>query len=126
MPPAQTGPDYPYGSTPLRPQWRDRWAQGLSFAVVACAGTSLSIYQHAWPLERMALMIIFPALLGITLAFAPDPPTMISRLAKRLTVAGCAIGTLSGPWLAPMILAVPALLASSVAIGWLYGQRRGG
>jgi len=43
-----------------------------------------------------------------------------------LTVAGCAIGTLSGPWLAPMILAVPALLASSVAIGWLYGERRRG
>ena len=126
MPPAQTGPDYPYGSMPLRPQWRNRWAQGLSFVVVVCAGSSLLINQHAWPLERMALTVLFPALLGITLAFAPDPPALISRLAKRLTVAGCAIGTFSGPWLAPMILAVPALLASSVAIGWLYGERRRG
>lgn len=122
MPPAPNGPDYPHGSTPLRPQWRERWAQGLSFMVVACAGVSVLVHHGVWPIERIALTILFPALLGITLAFAPDPPALISRLAKRLTVAGCAIGTLSGPWLAPMILAVPLLLASSVAIGWLYGE----
>lgn len=126
MPHVPTGPDYPYGSTPLRPQWRDRWAQGLSLIVVACTGISLLIHQGGWPLERMALTIVLPALLGITLAFAPDPPALISRLAKRLTVAGCAIGTLSGPWLAPMILAVPVLLASSVAIGSFYGDRSRG
>jgi hypothetical protein len=65
-------------------------------------------------------------LLGITLAFAPDPPALVSRLAKRLTVAGCAIGTLAGPWLAPTILAVPALLAFSVAIGWFCEDRHNG
>jgi hypothetical protein len=94
MPPIQTGPDYPYGSTPLRPQWTDRWAQVLSLAIVFCAVLSLAIHAGDWPIERLALMIIFPALLGITLAFAPDPPALISRLAKRLTVAACAIGTL--------------------------------
>ena len=124
MPHVQSGLDYPYGSTPLRPQWRERWAQGLVLIVLVCASGSLLTHRDIWPLERMALTIIFPALLGITLAFAPDPPTLISRLAKRLTVAGCAIGTLSGPWLAPMILAVPALLASSVAIGWFFENRR--
>ena len=123
MPHVQPAPDYPYGSTPLRPQWRERWAQGLALIVLVCASISLLAHRDIWPLERMALTIVLPALLGITLAFAPDPPTLISRLAKRLTVAGCAIGALSGPWLAPMILAVPALLASSVAIGWFCEDR---
>lgn len=123
MSPIQTGPDYPYGTTPLRPQWTDRWAQVLSLAIIACTISSLAIHARNWPIERLALMIIFPALLGITLAFAPDPPALISRLAKRLTVAGCAIGTFAGPWLAPLILAVPALLALSVAIGSAYEKR---
>jgi hypothetical protein len=47
----------------------------------------------------------------------------VSRLAKRLTVAGCAIGTFAGPWLAPMILAVPLLLTLSVAIGLILEKR---
>jgi hypothetical protein len=126
MPHVQTGPDYPYGSTPLRPQWRERRTQGLSLIVVLCMGLSLLIHRGIWPIERMALMIVFPALLGITLAFAPDPPALVSRLAKRLTVAGCAIGTLAGPWLAPMILAAPALLTLSVAIGWFREDRHNG
>jgi hypothetical protein len=120
---AEVSPDYPYGSSPLRPQWHDRWARGLSPLVMACMGVSLFAHLPVWPVERLALMIILPALLGITLAFAPDPPALISRLAKRLTVAGCALGTLSGPWLAPMILAVPILLALSVAIGSHYEKR---
>jgi hypothetical protein len=99
---------------------------GLSLIVVLCMGLSLLIHRGIWPIERMALMIVFPALLGITLAFAPDPPALVSRLAKRLTVAGCAIGTLAGPWLAPTILAVPALLAFSVAIGWFCEDRHNG
>jgi hypothetical protein len=123
MPPIQTGPDYPYGSTPLRPQWRDRWAQGLALAAVTCAGISLAIHAGIWPIEHLALMIVLPALLGITLAFAPDPPALVSRLAKRLTVAGCALGTFAGPWLAPLILAVPALLALSVLIGSVFEKR---
>lgn len=121
-----TGPDYPYGSLPLRPQWREPWAQGLATVVVISAGISLLMHYQKWPLEHLALMVIFPALLGITLSFAPDPPAVISRIAKRLTVVGCAIGTLSGPWLAPMILALPALLAASVVIGSLRGGRSGG
>jgi hypothetical protein len=124
MPPIQPGPDYPYGSTPLQPQWRDRWARILSLLVLACTGLSLALHRGVWPIERVALMIALPAALGITLAFAPDPPALISRLAKRMTVAGCAIGTLSGPWLALMILAVPMLLALAVAIGSLYEKRR--
>src|SRR5262249_46281621 len=111
---AHTGPDYPYGSLPLQPQWREPWARGVTLLVIACAAISLTLHLGVWPIERLALLIIFPALLGITLAFAPDPPALISRLAKRLTVAGCAIGSLSGPWLAPMILLVPVLLAASV------------
>lgn len=126
MPHLQTGLHYPYGSKPLRPQWRDGWAQGLSVLVLVSAGISVLVYLTIWPIERMALMIVLPALLGITLAFAPDPPALTSRLAKRLTVVGCAVGTLSGQWLAPMILAVPALLALSVAIGSLYGGRSRG
>jgi hypothetical protein len=121
-----TGPDYPYGSSPLRPQWRDPWARGLAMVILISGGISLLMHYKKWPLEHLALMAVFPALLGITLAFAPDPPAAISRIAKRLTVAGCAIGTLSGPWLAPMILAVPALLAASVAIGSLLKGRNGG
>jgi hypothetical protein len=123
MPHAEVSPDYPYGSSPLRPQWRDHWARGLSALVMACMSISLLAHMAVWPIERIALMIVLPALLGITLAFAPDPPSLISRLAKRLTVAGCALGTLSGPWLAPMILAVPALLALSVVIGSSYEKR---
>jgi hypothetical protein len=123
MPHLQTGPDYPYGSKPLQPQWRNRWGQGLCLLVLICTAVSMLIYLPGWPVERVALTVVLPALLGITLAFAPDPPALISRLAKRLTVAGCAVGTLSGPWLAPMILAVPALLALSVAIGSLLGDR---
>jgi hypothetical protein len=123
MPHAEVSPDYPYGSSPLRPQWHDHWARGLAALAVVCMGISLLAHLAVWPIERLALMIVLPALLGITLAFAPDPPTLISRLAKRLTVAGCALGTLSGPWLAPMILAVPALLALSVAIGSHYEKR---
>jgi hypothetical protein len=123
MPHAEVSPDYPYGSLPLRPQWHDRWARGLSALVMACMSISMLAHLAVWPIERIALMIVLPALLGITLAFAPDPPSLISRLAKRLTVAGCALGTLSGPWLAPMILAVPALLALSVAIGFSYEKR---
>jgi hypothetical protein len=121
-----TGPDYPYGSSPLLPQWREPWARWLALAVVICGALSLLEHRGRWPLEHLALMVVFPALLGITLAFAPDPPALTSRLAKRLTVAGCAIGTLSGPWLAPMILAVPALLAASVATGAWYGGRPDG
>jgi hypothetical protein len=124
MPPDQPRPDYPYGTAPLLPQWNGRWAQCLAAAVVLCAILSLLMHRDDWPLQRLALWIVFPALLGIALAFAPDPPALISRLAKRLTVAGCAIGTLSGSWLAPMILAVPGLLAVSVAIGMLYEVRR--
>jgi len=123
MPQVQIGPDYPYGSRPLRPQWRNAWAQRLSLIVGACTFISLAIHHGSWPIERIALTIILPALLGITLAFAPDPPALISRLAKRLTVAGCAFGTFAGPWLAPMILGVPALLALSVAIGLLCESR---
>lgn len=123
---AAVSTDYPYGSSQLRPQWRDRWARGLSSLVVVCTGISLLAHLAVWPIERIALMIVLPALLGITLAFAPDPPSLISRLAKRLTVAGCALGTLCGPWLAPMILAVPALLALSVAIGSSYENRSRG
>lgn len=126
MPHLQTNPDYPYGSKPLRPQWRDRWAQGLCLLVLACAAISMLVHLPVWPVERLALTVVLPALLGITLAFAPDPPALVSRLAKRLTVAGCSVGTLSGPWLAPMILAVPALLALSVAVGsFLEGRSRG-
>jgi hypothetical protein len=88
-------------------------------------GLSLVAHFPVWPIDRVALLIVLPALLGITLAFAPDPPALVSRLAKRLTVAGCAVGTFAGPWLAPMILAVPALLALSVAIGSLWDLRRG-
>jgi hypothetical protein len=123
MPPIQTGRDYPYGSAPLRPQWRDRWAQGLALAVTVCTIASIAIHIGAWPIEHLALVILLPALLGITLAFAPDPPALVSRLAKRLTVAGCAIGTFAGPWLAPMILAVPLLLTLSVAIGLILEKR---
>jgi hypothetical protein len=126
MSPKLTGPDYPYGSSPLRPQWREPWARGLATLVVISAVISLLTHYKKWPLEHLALMVIFPALLGITLAFAPDPPAVVSRIAKRLTVAGCAIGTLLGAWLAPMILAVPALLAASVAIGSLRGGRSRG
>jgi len=126
MPHRQTSPDYPYGSKPLRPQWGDRWAQCLCLLVLACTGISMLVHLSIWPVERVALMVVLPALLGITLAFAPDPPALISRLAKRLTVAGCAVGTLSGPWLAPMILAVPALLALSVAVGSFLEDRSRG
>jgi len=122
--PIRTSPHYPYGSTPLRPQWRDRWAQGLALTVASCAAISLAIHGATWPIEHLALMIVLPALLGITLAFAPDPPALISRLAKRLTVTGCAIGTFAGSLLAPAILAVPVLLASSVVIGSLIEKRR--
>ena len=108
----------------MLPQWREQWARILSLLVLACAGFSLTLHCGAWPIERITLMIVLPAALGITLAFAPDPPASISRLAKRMTVAGCAIGTLSGPWLAPMILAVPALLALAVAIG-SFCEKRG-
>lgn len=119
-------PDYPYGSSPLRPQWREPWARGLSALVVVSGGISLLMHYGKWPLEHLALMVVFPVLLGITLAFAPDPPALTSRIAKRLTVAGCVIGAWSGPWLAPMILAVPALLAVSVAVGALReGRSRG-
>jgi hypothetical protein len=124
MPDSHARPDYPYGSAPLRPQWNGRWARRLAALVVMCAMLSLLIHRGDWPIERLALWIVFPALLGVTLAFAPDPPSLISRLAKRLTVAGCAVGTLSGPWLAPMILALPLLLAASVAIGTLHESRR--
>jgi hypothetical protein len=123
MPLIQPGPDYPYGSIPLRPQWHDRWSQVLALLVVACASISLTLQGGVWPIDRIALLIILPAALGITLAFAPDPPTLISRLAKRMTVGGCAIGALSGPLLAPMILAVPILLALAVAIGSLCDKR---
>ena len=123
MPPIQTGRDYPYGSAPLRPQWRDRRAQGLALAVTVCAIASITIHIGAWRIEYLALMILLPALLGITLAFAPDPPAPVSRLAKCLTIIGCAIGTFAGPWLAPMILAVPLLLTLSVAIGAVLEKR---
>ncbi len=125
MPDSHARPDYPYGSAPLRPQWNERWALRLAALVVTCVALSMLLHRGDWPIERIALWIVFPALLGITLAFAPDPPALISRLAKRLTVAGCAAGTWSGPWLAPMILAVPVLLAASVAIGTLWEARRG-
>lgn len=117
-------PDYPYGSAPLLPQWHDRWARGLSLLIIACAGYSTVLHFSDWSIDRIALLIILPALLGITLAFAPDPPSFVSRLAKRLTTAGCAIGTLAGPWLAPLILGVPVLLATSVAIGAMVDARR--
>jgi hypothetical protein len=118
------GPDYPYGALPLRPQWGDRWAQMLAAFIATCGGFSLALHGGAWPVHRLALMIILPALLGVTLAFAPDPPWTVSRLAKRLTTAGCAIGTLMGSWLAPAILAVPALLALSVGIGAALESKR--
>lgn len=122
----RTGPDYPYGSSPLRPQWHEPWARGLASVVLVSGALSLLTHSNTWPLEHLALMVVFPALLGVTLAFAPDPPALISRIAKRLTVAGCAIGTFLGPWLAPMILAVPVLLAASVAMGSLYEDRGDG
>src|SRR5262249_23144968 len=119
MPDSHARPDYPYGSAPLRPQWRERWAQRLAVLVVTCMLLSLLFHRAEWPMERIELLIIFPALLGITLVFAPDPPALISRLAKRLTVAGCAVGTLSGAFLALIIFAVPVLLGASVEIGTL-------
>jgi hypothetical protein len=123
---SQPGLDYPYGSSPLRPQWRDRWARGLAALVLSGMAISLFAHRSVWPVDRIALMIVLPALLGITLAFAPDPPALISRLAKRLTVAGCAIAPFAGTLLAPMILAVPALLALSVAVGTVWEDRRNG
>ena len=117
-------PDYPYGSAPLLPQWGGRWARGLALLIIACAGYSTVLHGADWSIDRIALLIILPALLGITLAFAPDPPSFVSRLAKRLTTAGCAVGTLAGPWLAPLILGVPVLLATSVAVGAIVDARR--
>jgi len=117
-------PDYPYGSAPLLPQWGSRWARGLSLLIIACAGYSTVVHGADWSIDRIALLIILPALLGITLAFAPDPPSFVSRLAKRLTTAGCAVGTLAGPWLAPLILGVLILLATSVAVGAIGDARR--
>ena len=117
-------PDYPYGSAPLLPRWGGRWARGLSLLIIACAGYSTVLHGADWSIDRIALLIILPALLGITLAFAPDPPSFVSRLAKRLTTAGCAVGTLAGPWLAPLILGVPVLLATSVAVGAIVDARR--
>jgi hypothetical protein len=119
---SQPSPDYPYGSSPLRPQWHDRWACSLAALVLLCMGISLFTHLSVWPIERISLMIVLPALLGITLAFAPDPPALISRLAKRSTVAGCAIGSFAGPWLAPMILAVPALLSVAIGSRWESGS----
>jgi hypothetical protein len=116
-------PDYPYGARPLRPQWRKRSARGLAGLIAAAAALSLHLHGGVWPPDQIALLILLPAMAGITLAFAPDPPSFVSRLAKRLTTAGCAAGTLAGPWLAPMILCVPALLALSVGVGWLAGER---
>jgi len=87
-------PDYPYGSAPLLPQWGGCWARGLSLLIIACAGYSTVVHGADWSIDRIALLIILPALLGITLAFAPDPPSFVSRLAKRLTTAGCAVGTM--------------------------------
>jgi len=118
-------PDYPYGSAPLLPQWHDRWARGLSLLIMACAGYSTVVHVADWNIDGIALLIVLPALLGITLAFAPDPPSFVSRLAKRLTTAGCAVGALAGPWLAPLILGVPILLAASVAVGAIVDARRG-
>ena len=80
---------FPEAFVPCFPS--NRWARGLSSLVMACMGVSLVAHLGVWPIERIALMIVLPALLGITLAFAPDPPALISRLAKRLTVAGCAL-----------------------------------
>ena len=97
---------------------------GSPKTTTGCAAISLAIHGATWPIEHLALMIALPALLGITLAFAPDPPALISRLAKRLTVTGCAIGTFAGPLLAPAILAVPVLLASSVVIGSVIEKRK--
>ncbi len=123
--PATARPDYPYGSRPLVAIWGNRWAQGLALAIAACAAGAIALHAGDWPIHRLALLVVLPALLGITLAFAPDPPSRVSLLAKRLVTAGCAIGTLSGVWLAPMILAVPALLALAVGIGMLTERRDG-
>jgi len=120
MPPALTDRHYPYGSAPLRPQWTSRWAQALASLTAISAMVSLMVHYGDWPIERCALLIALPALLGITLAFAPDPPALISRLAKRMAVAGCAAGTFAGPWLGPMLVAVPGLLAAAVVIGSLW------
>jgi hypothetical protein len=49
-------------------------ARGLAALVLLCMGISLFAHLSAWPIERISLMIVLPALLGITLAFAPDPP----------------------------------------------------
>jgi hypothetical protein len=81
------------------------------------------LHYLVWTVDRLALFIVFPALMGVTLAFAPDPPSLVSRLAKRLVTAGCAIATLLGPWMAPMILAIPAVLALSVGMGTLLERR---
>jgi hypothetical protein len=118
MPQYQGRPDYPYGSSPLRPQFGDRWSQIIAGSNLISMGISLSVHATVWPINRLALLVVLPGLLGITLAFAPDPPVPVSCLAKRMTAAGCAVGTFAGSLLAPMILAVPAMLALAVVIGW--------
>jgi hypothetical protein len=118
MPQYQGRPDYPYGLSPLRPQFGDRWSQIIAGSNLISMGISLFVHATVWPANRLALLVVLPGLLGITLAFAPDPPVLVSCLAKRMTAAGCAVGTFAGSLLAPMILAVPAMLALAVAIGW--------
>jgi hypothetical protein len=108
---------YPYGAAPLLPMWSSSKARVLAVLTALAGGFGGGRgAASGWPPNDIALLALFPALLAITLAFAPAPRTRLGTIAKDLLCIATAGAAAAGPVAHLMILGIPILLAAAVAL----------
>ena len=110
---------YPYRLAPLVPAWSDGKSQTL--AALACAAVVLALWMRApWSLadvDTIALQVVLPGSLAFVLAFAPSPRVLANRIAKDLVTVWTTLAVFAGDRIVLMLVAIPAVLAVSIALG---------
>jgi hypothetical protein len=110
---------YPYRLAPLVPAWSSGKSQAL--AALACAAVVVALWTRA-PLsladvDTIALEVVLPGALAFVLAFAPTPLVLGNRIVKDLVTVWTTLAVFAGDRMVLMLVALPAVLALSIALG---------
>jgi len=68
-------------------------------------------------LDTIALEVVLPGALAFVLAFAPPPLVLGNRIAKDLVTVWTILAVFAGDRMVLMLVALPAVLAVSIALG---------
>src|SRR5262245_63148634 len=67
--------------------------------------------------DTIALQVVLPGSLAFVLAFAPSPRVLANRIAKDLVTVWTTLAVFAGDRIVLMLVAIPAVLAVSIALG---------